>query len=523
MPTSLAKYRNRITNVSTFIQNCQLEYHYAQPLILPHLDAMMNHELCQSLEKIKTDCLVIGLFSDTNITELPINPNIQALVSHLKKRLAEPGDTIYHADDQSAADLLLIHCGEKKAYTPSVLKPKIEKLVTQITAQRLHTVTLFLPQLEQYTPDWQIEHMILQFDAKAYQFLELKTQQNRAHALKTLTWYLPEANQTAVQNGQIIADSIRFTRNLANLPANICTPTYLAKQAQILDAEWDSITTKIMNRSAMEDLKMGAFLAVAKGSTEPPQFIQIKYQGAGTTPPIVLVGKGITFDSGGISLKPPECMEEMKFDMAGAASVLGTIKACAQLKLPINVVGLLACTENMPSGSATKPGDVITSMAGLSIEITNTDAEGRLVLADALTYAKQFNPKFVIDIATLTGAMVIALGYVTTGFMSNDQELSEKILKAGEQSQEKIWRMPLDPAYHDMLNSPVADMVNAPAGRVGGSITAACFLSRFTESLRWAHMDIAGTGWVTGKDRCATGRPVGLLVQFIRNMVDHAH
>lgn len=483
----------------------------------------MNHELCPSLEKIKTDCLVIGLFSHTNIAELPINPSLQALVSHLKKRLLEPGDTIYHADDHSAADILLIHCGEKKSFTPAVLKTQIEKLVSQITTQRMQTVTIFVPQLDQHEPDWQIEQMILQFEAKAYQFLELKTQNNRSHTLKTLAWHLPGANQSAVHNGQIIADAIRYTRNLANLPANICTPTYLAKQAQILDAEWDSITTKIMNKAAMETLKMGAFLAVAKGSDEPPQFIQVKYQGAGSAPPIVLVGKGITFDSGGISLKPADFMEEMKFDMSGAASVLGTIKACAQLKLPINVIALLACTENMPSGSATKPGDVITTMAGLSIEITNTDAEGRLVLADALTYAKQFNPKFVIDVATLTGAMVIALGYVTTGFMSNDQELSEKILKAGEQSQEKIWRMPLDPAYQDMLNSPVADMANATAGRAAGSITAACFLSRFTDSLRWAHLDIAGTGWVTGKDRCATGRPVGLLVQFIRNMVDHAH
>ena len=483
----------------------------------------MNHELCQSLEKIKSDCLVIGTFSDSNIPELPINPSLQALVSHLKKRLIEPSDTIYHADDNNAYDILLIHCGEKKDYTPTVLKTQIEKLVSLITTQRLQTVTLFMPVLDHHDPDWQMEHMILQFEAKAYQFLELKTQNNRAYMVKTLTWFLPGASNNGIQNGQIIADAIRYTRNLANLPANICTPTYLAKQAQILDAEWDSITTKIMNKSAMEALNMGAFLAVAKGSNEPPQFIQIKYQGAGTASPIVLVGKGITFDSGGISLKPPECMEEMKFDMAGAASVLGTLQACARLKLPINVIGLLACTENMPSGSATKPGDVVTSMAGLTIEITNTDAEGRLVLADALTYAKQFNPKFVIDIATLTGAMVIALGYVTTGFMSNDQELSEKIIQAGEQSQEKIWRMPLDLAYHDMLNSPIADMVNAPAGRVGGSITAACFLSRFTETLRWAHMDIAGTAWVTGKDRGATGRPVSLLVQFIRNMVDHAH
>ncbi len=490
--------------------------------ILPYLEAMMNHGLSTSLEQIKSDCLVIGLFADTHVTELLIKPTMHALVAHLQNRLAEPGDTIYRCDDQDAHELLLIHCGDKKTYTPSILKKQIEKVVSILTAQRLSSATLFFPQLEQHAPDWQIEQMILQFETAAYQFLDFKTQNPHPHALKSIEWYVPGAQETAVFTGQTIAESIRYTRNLANLPANICTPTYLAKQAHILDAEWDSITGKMMSKTTLEDLGMGALLAVAKGSVEPPQFIQLKYQGAGTDSPVVLVGKGITFDSGGISLKPPEGMEEMKFDMAGAASVLGTMKACATLKLPINVIGLMACAENMPSGSATKPGDVVTSMAGLTIEITNTDAEGRLVLADALTYAKQFNPKFVVDIATLTGAMIIALGHITTGFMTNDQELGEKITAAGVQSQEKVWQMPLDPEYQELLNSPIADMVNAPAGRVAGSITAACFLARFADKLRWAHLDIAGTGWVSGKNRCATGRPVALLVQLLRDLAEHA-
>lgn len=480
----------------------------------------MNHGLCTSLEQIKSDCLVIGLFADTHVTDLLIKPAMHALVAHLKNRLLESGDTIYRADDQDSHELLLIHCGDKKTYTPAVLQQRVGTIASLLTTQRLSSATIFFPQLEQYEPDWQLEQMILQFEARTYQFLDLKTQNNRPHTLKSIEWYVPGAHDATLHIGQSIAESIRYTKNLANLPANICTPTYLAKQAQILDAEWDSISTKVLGKTAIEDLGMGAFLAVAKGSQEPPQFIQVKYHGAGSESPIVLVGKGITFDSGGISLKPPEYMEEMKYDMSGAASVLGALKACALLKLPVNVIGLLACTENMPSGSATKPGDVVTSMAGLTIEITNTDAEGRLVLADALTYAKQFNPKFVIDIATLTGAMVIALGFITTGFMSNDQELSEKIVTAGEQSQEKIWRMPLDPDYQEMIDSPVADMLNSPSGRVAGSITAACFLARFTESLRWAHLDIAGTGWVSGKGRCATGRPVALLVQFLRNLAD---
>lgn len=482
----------------------------------------MHHELSSSLEQIKSDCLVIGLFADTHVTELLIKPTLHALVAHLQNRLIKPGDAIYRTEEQDGHELLLIHCGEKKNFTPAVLKERIEKMISLLTAQHRHSATVFFPLLANHTADWQIEQMILQAEAAAYQFLDLKTKDVQPFELKTLEWFVPGAQATSVHTGQIIAESIRFTRNLVNLPGNICTPTYLAKQAHILDAEWDSITGKILSKTNMEELGMGALLAVAKGSIEPPQLIQLKYQGAGAEAPIVLVGKGITFDTGGISLKPPEGMEEMKFDMAGAASVLGTLKACATLKLPINVIGLMACAENMPSGSATRPGDVVTSMAGLSIEITNTDAEGRLVLADALTYAKQFNPKYVVDIATLTGAMVIALGHITTGFMSNDSELAEKIVTAGTQSQEKVWQMPLDSEYQEMLNSPIADMVNAPAGRVAGSITAACFLSRFASPTRWAHLDIAGTGWITGKNRCATGRPVALLIQLLRNLSEHA-
>ncbi|PJD90698.1 MAG: leucyl aminopeptidase [Legionella sp.] len=477
----------------------------------------MHHGLVSHLEQIKSECLVIGLFSDTPVTELPINASQHALLTHLKSKLIEPGDTIYHAAQDGPA-LLLIHCGEKKQFTAALLTDYIFKIARMITAQRLTSATMALPQLEHHAPDWQLQQMVIQFEAQSYQFLDLKTKENQPHATKSIEWYLPDTTEEAIHAGQIIAESIRYTRDLANLPANICTPTYLAKQAHHLDTEWDSISVKVMDKQAIEALGMGAFLAVAKGSSEPPQFIQLKYHGAGSEPPIVLIGKGITFDSGGISLKPAEFMEEMKYDMAGAASVLGTLKACASLKLPINVIGLLACTENMPSGSATKPGDVVTSMSGQTIEITNTDAEGRLVLADALTYAKQFNPKYVIDIATLTGAVIIALGSITTGLMSNDDELAEKILTAGTNSQERTWRLPMDNAYQTMLDSPVADMLNSHAGRTAGSITAACFLARFADSFHWAHLDIAGTGWVSGKFRCATGRPVALLVEFLRNM-----
>ena len=243
--------------------------------IVPYLEAMMNHGLSSSLEQIKSDCLVIGLFDDTKVTELLIKPALHALVAHLQKKLIEPGDTIYRADDQDAQEILLIHCGEKKKYSPAVLKTQIEKIVQILTTQRLSSATLVFPQLEQYEPDWQMEHMVMQFEAAAYQFLDFKTKNATPYALKSIEWYLPGANETAVQTGQIIADSIRYTRNLANLPANICTPTYLAKQAHILDVEWDSITGKMMSKAVLDDLGMGALLAVAKGSIEPPQLIQL--------------------------------------------------------------------------------------------------------------------------------------------------------------------------------------------------------------------------------------------------------
>ena len=300
------------------------------------------------------------------------------------------------------------------------------------------------------------------------------------------------------------------------MPANICTPTYLGEQAHELAKRHAQVKTKVFDEDDIRALGMGTFLAVTKGSQEPPRFIEIQYHGAPSTQaPIVLVGKGITFDSGGLSLKPADAMPEMKYDMAGAASLIGTINACALLKLPINVVALLACAENMPSGTAVKPGDIVTSMSGQTVEIINTDAEGRLVLADALTYAERFKPEFVVDLATLTGAVIVALGSVHTGMMTNDDALAELILAASKESLDKVWRLPLDKDYQSALDSPLADMLNANFDRTAGSITAACFLSRFATSFRWAHLDIAGTAWVSGKKRNATGRPVPLLIELL--------
>ena len=316
------------------------------------------------------------------------------------------------------------------------------------------------------------------------------------------------ARATALANGHDLA------RDLGNLPGNICTPSYLAEAARKLATQF-KLKVQVLDRKQMEALKMGSLLSVARGSDEPPKLIVLQYSGGpAKQAPVALIGKGITFDTGGISLKPAAEMDEMKFDMCGAASVLGTLHAIAEMKLPINVVGVIAASENMPGGKATKPGDVVTSMSGQTIEILNTDAEGRLVLADALTYAERFKPQAVIDIATLTGACVIALGNHRSGLFSSHDGLADALLAAGKESGDPCWRMPLDDEYGEALKSNFADMANV-GGRAGGSITAACFLARFAKNFEWAHLDIAGTAWKSGVHKGSSGRPVPLLTQYL--------
>ena len=322
------------------------------------------------------------------------------------------------------------------------------------------------------------------------------------------------AGEAAAARGLAIAHGMNLTRDLGNLPSNICTPTYLAERAQELAKELD-FSCQVLDRPQLEELKMGSFLSVTNGSEQPPKFIVLEYNGAGKKQkPVVLVGKGITFDTGGISLKPGLDMDQMKFDMCGAASVLGTLRAVAELKAKVNLVGLVAACENMPSGRATKPGDIVKSMSGQTIEILNTDAEGRLILCDALTYAERYEPAAVVDIATLTGAVVISLGRVAAGVFSNNDALARALLNAGEESFDRGWQMPLWEEYHEGLNSNFADFANV-ADRAGGSITAACFLSKFTKKYDWAHVDIAGVAWKEGKEKGATGRPVPMLATWV--------
>jgi leucyl aminopeptidase len=300
------------------------------------------------------------------------------------------------------------------------------------------------------------------------------------------------------------------------MPPNICNPAYLASQARRLADAFDNITTKVIGEQEMAELGMNSYLAVARGSDNEAMMAIIEYKGNADAKPIVLVGKGLTFDSGGISIKPAEGMDEMKYDMGGAASVLGTMHALAQLQLPINVIGVLAGCENMPGGNAYRPGDILTSMSGQTIEVLNTDAEGRLVLCDALTYVDRYDPETVIDVATLTGACIIALGHHTTGLLANHNPLAHELLNASEQAGDRAWRLPLFDEYQEQLESPFADMANI-GGRPAGTITAAAFLSRFTKKYNWAHLDIAGTAWKSGKDKGSTGRPVPLLTQFLLN------
>jgi leucyl aminopeptidase len=318
-----------------------------------------------------------------------------------------------------------------------------------------------------------------------------------------------------------MAAGANLARELGNLPANICTPSYLASQARALAAQHPHLHCKVLDEKKMAELKMGALLSVSAGSKEPAKLIVLEYRGgARGARPHVLVGKGITFDSGGISIKPGAGMDEMKFDMCGAASVLGTMSAIAELKPRLNVVGIVAACENLPSGTATKPGDVVKSMAGITIEVLNTDAEGRLILCDALSYAERFEPQSLIDIATLTGACVVALGKHASGLFSNNDALAAELLAAGNHTHDRAWQMPLWDDYQEQLKSNFADVANI-GGPGAGSVTAACFLSRFTKKQRWAHLDIAGSAWEQGAAKGATGRPVALLTRYLLDRARH--
>jgi len=478
-------------------------------------------------DKQRSACIVFGVFESRRLSA-PAEQFDQANGGLLSGLIGNgdmegrAGQTLLLPTPELPCErVLLVGCGPADKFNDNAYRRAMAAMAKALADTGAAEAVSYLSDLEVKGRDaaWRVREGLLAVSDALYRFERLKSKKNdRPRALQSLAFAFTAdpgaAAEEAIRIGRAIAAGVSMAKDLGNLPPNICTPSYLAEQAEALAKEYGKLTTEVLSRPQMEELGMGALLAVARGSREEPKLIVMRYQGGGNTKPIALVGKGITFDTGGISIKPAQGMDEMKFDMCGAASVLGTMRAIAELELPLNVVGIVPATENMPGGAATKPGDIVTSMSGQTIEILNTDAEGRLILCDALTYSRRFEPETVVDIATLTGACVIALGHLVHGLMGNDDGLVHELLAAGEVTGDRAWQLPLYEEYKEALESNFADVANV-GDRAAGTITAAGFLSRFTEGVRWAHLDIAGTAWKSGKEKGATGRPVPLLTQFL--------
>ena len=420
----------------------------------------------------------------------------------------------------AAERVLLVSLGERSEFDVGAFREAVRGAASALKSLGAKDAALYVGDFAVGARGlpWAVRSAALAFRDAFYRF-EHKTQKTPSEPkLASVTLALvgaaPGAQaQAALKEAVATADGTDFARTLGNLPPNVCTPSYLADEARKLARQY-KLQVQVLERADMEKLNMGALLAVTAGSRQPPKLIVLRYHGgAKKKKPLVLVGKGITFDTGGISLKPAPDMDEMKFDMSGAGSVLGAIRALAAMRAPVNVIGVIPTCENMPGSLAARPGDVVTTLSGQTVEILNTDAEGRLILCDALSYAARFGPEAVVDIATLTGACVIALGHVASGLWSNNRELADAIRAAGDDAWDRVWQMPLWEDYQEQLRSNFADMANI-GGRPAGSVTAACFLARFTRKLRWAHLDIAGTAWRSGRDKGSTGRPVPLLVRY---------
>jgi len=481
-----------------------------------------------SPDRPRTGCIVVGVFDGRKLS-----PAGKALDAASRGHIAEvlkSGDLegkvgttlLLHKVPRVGADrVLLVGLGRERDLAETQFRAALATAIRVLRGTGTAEVTFPLSTtVKGRDVGWMAEQVVLAVKDGTYRFDRMKSKKADAKkALRKCTIAVANksdvsAAERGVARGDAIGEGIALAKDLGNLPGNVCTPTYLAEQAQEL-AKRHGMKAEILERKDMERLGMGSFLSVAQGSVQPPKLIVLEYRGGEkNAAPVALVGKGITFDTGGISLKPGAEMDEMKFDMCGAASVLGTLRAVALMRLPINVVGVIPATENMPDGNAIKPGDIVTTMSGQTVEILNTDAEGRLILCDALTYVEKFKPAAVIDIATLTGAMVISLGHVATGMFSNSDTLAREVIDAGTSSWDRAWHMPMWDDYQDMLKSNFADFPNIGT-RAGGSITAACFLSRFTKAYPWAHLDIAGTAWKSGAEKGATGRPVALLSHFL--------
>lgn len=483
-----------------------------------------------SPSKQRTACVVVGIFEPRRLS--PALESLDKASGGYLSNLLRRGDIegklgqtllLHNVPKTLAERVLLVGCGKEREVGDKEFTCIVSSAANRLNETGSLEGVSYLAEISVKARDlhWKVRHMVEGTRNALYRFDELKSKKDGTRRpLRKLALMVPKRGdlsnaEAAVKEGQAIAEGVTLAKNLGNMPANICTPGYLAKQARSLGRKYPKLKVSVLEQAQMKKLGMGALLAVAQGSREAPKLIVMEYKGGkAKDKPTVLVGKGVTFDTGGISIKPSPAMDEMKYDMCGAASVFGAITACAELGLPGNIIGIVPTVENMPDGLAIKPGDIVTSMSGQTIEILNTDAEGRLILCDALTYSEKFDPDAVVDIATLTGACVIALGRHASGIMGNHHPLIHELLNAGKTSGDRGWELPMWDEYNEQLKSNFADIPNI-GGREGGTITAACFLSRFAKKYHWAHMDIAGTAWVTGKDKGSTGRPVPLLTQFL--------
>ena len=484
-------------------------------------------------EKARTGCLVLGVFKDKDGAGGALTRAAQradrAAGGAIRDALAQgdlaarSGSTLLlrRLPGLAAERVLLVRLGERQEFGEQAFRDAVRAAAQALRDIGAKDAALFIADLKvgRRRLPWNVRQAVLGVREAFYRFDQLKTQKKPpAPALAAVVLAVPgapvtQAAQASLREAVATADGMELARTLGNLPSNHCTPSHLAQEAKKIGAQY-KLQVEVLERADMEKLGMGALLSVTRGSREAPKLIVVHYRGAAKkAKPVVFVGKGITFDTGGISLKPAPEMDEMKYDMSGAGSVLGALRALAAMRAPLNVIGVIPACENMPGGAASKPGDIVKTLDGQTVEVLNTDAEGRLILCDALAYARRFDPDVVVDIATLTGACVIALGHVATGLFANDQRLADEIRAAAEENWDRVWQMPLWEDYQEQLRSNFADMANI-GGRPAGSVTAACFLSRFTKKLRWAHLDIAGTAWKSGRDKGSTGRPVPLLVRF---------
>ncbi|BEU01947.1 putative cytosol aminopeptidase [Agarivorans sp. OAG1] len=489
-----------------------------------------------SPEKQRSACIVVGVYEPRRLS--PVAEQLDKISDGYISALLRRGDLegkagqvllLHHVPNVLSERVLLVGCGKERELNERQYRQIITKTINTLNETGSMEAVCFLPELHVKSRNtyWKVRQAVETTQETLYSFDMLKSNREETRRpLRKIVFNVPTRREltigeSAVQHGLAVAQGVKHAKDLANLPPNICNPAYLAEQAKELQSNYDNVKVTTLGEAQMAALKMDSYLAVGRGSDNESIMSVIEYcaPGCEDQKPIVLVGKGLTFDSGGISLKPGAGMDEMKYDMGGAAGVYGTMKALAELQLPLKVTGILAGCENMPGGNAYRPGDVITTMSGITVEVLNTDAEGRMVLCDVLTYVERYEPELVIDVATLTGACVIALGHHTTGLMTPHNPLAHDLLNCAEQSGDKTWRLPLGEEYQEQLNSNFADMANI-GGKTAGSITAACFLSRFTKKYNWAHLDIAGTAWKSGGEKGATGRPVPLLTQFLISKTD---